>query len=311
MKYLLFCWAVIALMASAMAVDTDEPDAKAILARALRETPKSACYQTVVEFPDQFCRTYTQGIYTRYVDPDGNRFLRLELYEGKKLVEIHVGTPDGFFGWTPDGSIALRFIVATKLLLLENMSNPFYSIGMENSEYKIADSAYCGIPCYKITVSVMPWRYDLRTLAHYTGTIQQADASRKNDFFRCCPMVRVFLIGKEDNIVYSREHYGDEGEKLYFRKLGKPVKNPVYSETLFQLPEKINGTVMSDDNFLLQRLYEQRYVTKVRKSPSSVAKVWRWLNDHPIALGGVSGMILLAAWILAKFRRNRMFSGSR
>ena len=116
---------------------------------------------------------------------------------------------------------------------------------------------------------------------------------------------------EEDNIVYSREHYGDEGEKLYFRKLGKPVKNPVYSETLFQLPEKINGTVMSDDDFLLQRLYEQRYVTKVRKSPSSVAKVWRWLNDHPIALGGVSGMILLAAWILAKFRRNRMFSGSR
>ncbi|MBR6056933.1 MAG: hypothetical protein IKP58_02060 [Victivallales bacterium] len=219
------------------------------------ETTNKASYFTILKSPFPTWKYIREAHVYRLFDTHTlSSRIRLECFgPDNKLFAIFIKNKDGQFvyltlidKWIAGGDFNCLFKT-------EIIANPFYVNEMKFNNYESADAKYRGIPCKKIICRLNVKDDDTLRLRGQTGCIIEDETfSNENkgkikkwdttaQFSIYHPYVRIFIIGKDDDIIYDRRHFNKDGNLLYSSNLGDVQLNSpkLHAPGLFDTPKEI------------------------------------------------------------------------
>ena len=221
-------------------------------------TTASKDFIVTVDMPFKFKELpkLTTARFFRRHQANGHVDMRLDLFVKKQCVASFWKNNQGQFA-AVDKKI-FKGGDFTILFWLENLWLPIYRNEWLFNQYEITTENYNGIPCDKIVVTMTVPKENLRELGAMTGlrVIQAQDAA---EVFESHAIIREFLIGQEDHVIYSRKHFNGQGQCLMDIRLGKVDFTPNWNDypEIFATPSEQMNYALCDDDVLFELQMQQ------------------------------------------------------
>ncbi len=198
---------------------------------------------------------------------NGSVFMRIELYRNlsKTPWEVYIKNDSGTYGDSPEYKISMEVIDTPALWMPELLYARIAPEELDNSEFKVTETAYNNIPCYQIDVTF-----------NYTPEIMEK-LSRENaawyknhqaEYLEKRTFARQFIIDKATGLILSRKHFTRDGQERFSVALKNVKYDEDLSKKLFATPEKIQNRVLKQREFA-DAVY-QAYVKSLEIKPSLV-----------------------------------------
>ncbi len=207
----------------------------------------------------------------RYME-NGKLFLRLEASLNGKITETYVKNDKGIYGVAADG-FAARIIEVPMIWYPELVHLEISQEEMALSSFEVGRSHYNNIPCHKVIMKTPRSDESLRKI---TGDSPDQFQENRKRYFSKRVFVREFLVGTDNNLIYSRKHYNGNGALIFNVELGAVDRNFVFSSKLFEKPSNVKGVFIERMFFAskaLEKMIEER-------KPSTMSRIGNWFGGQ-------------------------------
>lgn len=243
---------------------------------------ESVNFYAVTEVEQQGMRLISHLI--RITDHNQKRFLRNDIYHGKKLVFSYL---------IRDGKI---YQIDDKVIVENNVKdsafNPMLSwhvfqqiksvLNKLNCTYKISTTSYNGVSCFKVIINLPN---DPGSLAKLGPKVKAKDI----------PYVIELFIGKHHKFIYNMKFYDVYANELGNIAFGKVQFNPKYNPEIFKLPDDKELKVANKSNDI-QKIYNPKpsFFFKIFSSIGDFfSLIFRWIDYNFYALTTIFSWIFL------------------
>lgn len=267
----------------------------------------NASYIARLPRADPHSRRNLPGLLYRRVDERGGVCKRLELSSDSQRREIYLVNDTGQYGTTGDDWVKIEEVLI--LSHWDNLFQPLTAGEFMVSLCRVEEVNYRNVACYQITQNLAS---DVNLIASISSlSVTDAVTNLNSTYHKLRPVKRIFLIGKENHLIYSRTHYNRFGRKLLDLELGDVDLTTPIDPQLFVTPEKITRHARFRKDFLSpsQELPAFSEIVQTKVS-SGTAAVVQWLRQKmiswlPVLLLAVGGVALAGAYWLRRRMRQR------
>ena len=147
------------------------------------------------------------------------------------------GWQETFFCGTPDTHVLINgiyvkinFMMGTRIFIYTSVKNDV----AEDTIYSISDDKYKDIPCYKITEKIPS---DADYVNQRITRLQRYSKESKAELLEHLEFARTYMVGKEDNFIYSCAFYNIQGRRTLVEEWGDVKFDEPMSDSLFVHPQ--------------------------------------------------------------------------
>ena len=227
------------------APDHDALRAKSILSEAINYS-KKVSFKAINPARDD---VRDSGTLYRYTSPDGFLFVKYEemLSNGMPAGEFFISNRDGKFLQAKSAN-HINKINGFSVCNLNYLDYVTDDITEGLGTYLLSSDSYMGIPCYKVTNKLNS--LDDGTLSKLQGESIDSFKEKKTKVINGLVVAAVYLIGKDNHLIYSYSLYNAAKRKILSMDLGNVVLEFSLNERFFDLPNQNIKEANSRDQLL-------------------------------------------------------------